>query len=224
MAVGRFPTRSKSHGYRVPFYRTWGQVAGYFDGDGSVTVHIGKFTLDFGLFFCDNYLPQLRQIQRFLNERGILTGLVTKHTYEVMYVIRISDDVSLIKAASKMIPYTSKKNIELKMILDYMNNRISGSEALGILNRMVLEGERTGKVRNVRIPCSRSEGLKIAAERAHEGARRKLSKLTVSAQDEIKGRYRKGETVTHLAQAFRVCDSTIYKALHGGFVGGTSSA
>lgn len=218
MAVARSLARFEPLGHTIPRYKTWGQVAGYFDGDGSVTVHVGKFTLDFGLFFCDNYLPQLHQLRRFLNSHGISTGSVTKHTYEAMYIIRISDDLSLGRAASKMVPFTSKKTIELRMVLDYMRDRINGSQAIAILNQMVVERERTGKIRRVEIPYLRSEGLKIAGERAHAGARMKLPKLTVGAQDDIKGRYRSGETVDNLAAAYKVSDTTIYKALHDGFV------
>lgn len=86
---------------------------------------------------------------------------MTKHTYEAMYIIRISDNRSLIRAASKMDPFASKKAAEPRMVLDYVNDGINGSQAIAILNQM------------------RSEGLRIAAKRAHEGARMKLPKLSV---------------------------------------------
>lgn len=141
-----------------------------------------------------------------------------------MYIIRISDDRSLIRAASKMDPFASKKAAEPRMVLDYMNGRINGSQALAILNQMVVEGERTGKVRSVEIPYLRSEGLRIAAKRAHEGARMKLPKLSVRARDDIKGRYRSGETVDNLAAAYEVSDTTIYKAIHDGLVDSRSTS
>jgi hypothetical protein len=64
---------------RSSIYNGWRQVAGYFDGDGSVTVHIGKLTLDFGLQFTDNYHPQLEQLQYFLETHQVKTGNICKN-------------------------------------------------------------------------------------------------------------------------------------------------
>jgi len=49
--------------------------------------------------------------------------------------------------AKKMLPYTAKKKIELKAVLDYYGDRITGDQFVEIMNRLVLAGERTGKDR-----------------------------------------------------------------------------
>ena len=49
--------------------------------------------------------------------------------------------------AKRMLPYAAKKRIELKAMLDYYYDRITGDEFVDTMNRLVLAGERTGKHR-----------------------------------------------------------------------------
>lgn len=196
-----------------PRYKRWEQVSGYFDGDGTVVVRVQKFTLEFGLQFADGYHFQLDRLKLFLNQRRVLTGEITKHTYEEMYVLRISKDESVLRAARKMLPHTSKKAAELEALVKYMENAIDGNQAVGTFNRMVTEGERIGKIRAVDLPYTYDEGI-LAARESHAT---KLAKLTFGDQTVIQARRLDGDRVVVLAKEFGVSDKTIRKALRGGY-------
>jgi hypothetical protein len=86
-------------------------VAGCFDGDGSVNVYVNKLTLDFGLQFSDNYRPQLEQLHHFLENHGVRAGHICKNPREMMYVLLVSDDISVMKVAKMLLPYCSKKKL-----------------------------------------------------------------------------------------------------------------
>jgi hypothetical protein len=57
-------------------------TSGYFDGDGTVTLRVQGFTLDFGLQFSDGYRAQLEQLRYFLSSEKVYTGEITKNSYE----------------------------------------------------------------------------------------------------------------------------------------------
>jgi len=58
-------------------YRVWTQVAGYFDGDGSVHLRTDSpVVLRFALVWVDNCFEQLLQPKSFLCSRGITLGNV----------------------------------------------------------------------------------------------------------------------------------------------------
>ena len=61
--------------------------------------------------------------------------------------------------AKKMLPYTAKKKIELKAVLDYYGDRITGDQFVEIMNRLVLAGERTGKDRGRGPDFTYSQGV-----------------------------------------------------------------
>lgn len=62
---------------KVRGYRTWTQVAGYFDGDGSVHLRTDSpVVLRFALVWVDNCFEQLLQLRSFLSSRGITLGNV----------------------------------------------------------------------------------------------------------------------------------------------------
>jgi hypothetical protein len=192
-------------------------VAGYFDGDGSVTVHVYKLTLDFILQFSDNYRPQLEQLHHFLEHRGVRAGNICKNSNEMMYVLLVSNNVSVMKSAEMLLPYCSKKKQELEALIDYMSNRITANAAIDVFNHMVTIGERTGKIREVRMPLTYEQAQREHARRCGEATRQKMSKLTLELQSEIQGRHLAGETARTLAADFQVSKTTIFKAIHGGY-------
>lgn len=130
-----------------------------------------------------------------------------------MYVLRVSENQSVLRAARNMLPYSSKKAGELEALVKYKENTIDGNQAIGVFNRMVTEGERIGKIRVVDLPYTYDEGI-LAARESH---RIKLAKLTLGDQSVIQTRRHEGDRVHALAKEFGVSDKTIRKALRGGY-------
>jgi hypothetical protein len=130
-----------------PPYKNWSALAGYLDGDDTVEFSIHEFTLKIRLAFDENWKLHLEGLKRFLEIRGIRCGSVRrKDGFDTWHVV-VSNINGVKLMARKVLPYLSKKRIELKAVSDYYNDRITGDEFVEIMNRLVLLGGRTGKHR-----------------------------------------------------------------------------
>lgn len=85
-------------------YSTWEQLAGYFDGDGSVTIVLGKYTIQFYLDWADQSLEQLVQIASFLRSQNLKTGIVRKAISSESYYLRIADQKGVVAVAERLQP------------------------------------------------------------------------------------------------------------------------
>jgi len=107
-------------------YRDWRQVSGYFDGDGSVHVHYGKWTVRFKLSWSDSSRQQVSQIREFLTSHGIRPA--PKLIFALgAYTLVVGDQNEVLKAAREMLPFVYKKRAELQTIIDYRGDKITGS-------------------------------------------------------------------------------------------------
>ena len=68
-----------------------------------------------------------------------------------------------------MFPHCYKKRFELSLVIDYYENKISGTEAIVGFNSAVKSAIRTGKIRNLEIPEKFEEGKKEARARTVRG-------------------------------------------------------
>lgn len=84
--------------------------------------------------------------------------------------------------AKKMLPYLSKKGVELKAASDYYHDRITGDEFVEIMNRLVLLGERTGKHRGPGPDFTYSHGV---LKSRMQGEKRRVSKRIIILPDEV---------------------------------------
>ena len=124
-------------------YSTWEQLAGYFDGDGSVSVFIWKFVIAFYLDFADQYGEQLKQIVAFLRSQGISTGAARKMSNSAAYSLRIADQDSVMIVAEGISRFCHKKRAELETLLEYRKlDLITGSEVQSRFKHYVEIGMR----------------------------------------------------------------------------------
>ena len=63
-----------------------------------------------------------------------------------------------------MLPFVFKKRLELKTLIDYYNDLITGSQVIEIFNSEVTSGKRVGKIREGRIPYVYSVGRRRVYE------------------------------------------------------------
>jgi hypothetical protein len=139
-------------------YDSWGQVGGYFDGDGTVYVNISSSdVLQFSLIWVDNCREQLGQLRRFLVSQGISTGEVLRRG-DGVFTLHIAGPTSVLRAAKLLLPYCFKKTLELSLVIDYYENRISGTEAIDGFNSAVKRAIRAGKIRDLEMPKKYAEG------------------------------------------------------------------
>ena len=157
-------------------YRSWSALAGYFDGDGTVEFSIHPFTIKIRLAFDGNWKPHLDGLRRFLEAREIRCGLVRrKDGYNTWHVV-VSNIAGVVEMARRMLSYTVKKTSELKAVLNYYNDRITGDELVQTMNGPVLVGERTGKNRGRGPKFTYSRGV---LESRGVGEKRRVAKRTL---------------------------------------------
>ncbi len=95
-----------------------------------------------------------------------LTGSTGVHSLFVnrkKYVLEIS---------KLMLPHCFKKKDELALVVNYLEDRVTGNEVLLTFNKRTLLGYRKGKVHRLTIPYLHSEGVaKAMRENAAKGAK-----------------------------------------------------
>ena len=152
-------------GFGSEQYTSWEQVAGYFDGDGNVGIEVARRILRIKLRFVDTWKPQVESIWEFLRRHNIKTGHVgcdDKGAWQAAYRLDVTEVESVLRAAKAMLPYVVKKREDLRIAVDYIEGRITGSEALNMFNHEVRIGRRRGKIREPNLSYTRQEGLRLS--------------------------------------------------------------
>jgi len=182
-----------------PSYSSWKQVAGYFDGDGNVGLEVVKRVLRFKLRFVDTWRPQIQSIAIFLARSKIRCGSVGKDgkigLWQAAYRLDIVEVRSVIRAARAMLPYTVKKHLDLQVVIDYLEGKITGNQALKLFNEEARSGRRRGKIRVQSLPYTRQDGLRMAQL---ENAKRARAVYAVNVGEETERRIREDHEILGL--------------------------
>ena len=118
-----------------------------------------------------------------------------------------------------MLPHLYKKRKEVKVMLDYLDNRITGTRLAEVFNESVIAGNRTGRTRTVDVPYTRQEGKATSKKELTAHAKmmglenQKLSNEIFERirMDIISGTATNGE----LAKRYDVAPATISRAVFG---------
>lgn len=181
-------------------------------------LRLGKRVLHPNPSFCDNYRSQIEMLRDFLVSQG-LSVHGTSYDRGGAWKIGVAQAESVRNMAFLMLPHLYKKRKEVEAILDYLDNRITGTKLAEVFNESVIAGNRTGRVGAVDIPYTRQEGQtaskKEQAERARmmESENQKLSSEVLERirTDIISGIATNGE----LAKKYGVAPATISRAVFG---------
>lgn len=188
-------------------YNSWRQVAGYFDGDG--TIYFSDTTnrpykLSISLVFVDQWPNQLRTIKEFLNRNGIRTSNILKRSDGEAYQLAVSEFKSVKKALGRMAPYLFKKENEVRSALDYYEGKITGNQLVAVFKAEVADGRRENHPHKIEldVPYTRPEGerlmKRIRRDRLRDAFGRYRAKLT--PEDFLAIR------VKHFDKGLRICD------------------
>ena len=196
-------------------YNNWNQTSGYFDGDGAVIPLIQYYNLLFHLTWSDTYLPQLEQLKTFLESEGFHPAQITDGATAHFLPLYRQDEVLM--AAKKMLPFAYKKWYDLQTLVAYLENRITGSEAMDRMNDSIKAGSRSAPIRYVHMPFLRNEGAYagrvLGARRAAE-SRKALNHEQI--QEIIKCR-QAGMSVKELMIRFGVGKDVVYRVISGDY-------
>jgi hypothetical protein len=196
----------------VPQYKSWRQVAGYFDGDG--TIYFSDTTnrpykLSMSLVFVDQSFDQIKNVKEFLNGQSIRTSNILKRSDSDAYELAVSEFKSVKKALRNMVQFLCKKEIEARAALDYYEGRTTGNELVAVFDAEVKAGRRERRPRKIVIdvPYSRAEGEKIMRKirRLKFGNAFTRFRARVAVEDFVRIReeyFDRGAHLTDLIEAF----------------------
>ena len=196
-------------------YKSWSALAGYFDGDGTVEFSIHKFTLKVRLAFDENWKPHLEGLKQFLELRGIKCGAVRrKDGYNTWHVV-VSNIRGVRMMARSMLQYSAKKRIELKAVLDYYDDRITGDQFVDVMNKLVAAGERTGKYRGHGPKFSYSGGVHESRRQGEKKrAAKRINEVPANVANMIRlDRNEKSLTLVELSKKYRYSIRVIRRTL-----------
>ena len=191
----------------MPVYDSWRQIAGYFDGDGTIyfsDTSNQPYKLSISLVFVDQSLDQLRMLRDFLNLHGIRTSHVLKRSDSIAYELAVSQFKSVKRALGRMTRFLCKKAIEAQAALDYYEGRITGDQLVSVFQAEVDAGRRERKVRTVvlSVPYKRPEGdrlMKLTRKgRPRDAFGRSRAKLTLKDLRDLR--------IKHFDEGKRICD------------------
>jgi hypothetical protein len=126
-------------------------------------VEVRVFVLRIGVRFVDTWKPQLQAIRAFLVGKGISLGAVGRGggSKRPAHRLDVGEQASVLKAIRSMIPFCVKKREDLQIALDYLEERITGDEAIARFRGQYSIGRRRGEVRLGAIPFTRQRGLRL---------------------------------------------------------------
>jgi hypothetical protein len=130
----------------VPQYDSWEQIAGYFDGDGTISFSDTTnqpYKLSLSLIFVDQSIDQISNVREFLNDHNVSTGNVLKMSMGNAYMIAVSQFAAVKEGLQQLLPHLCKKSNEVQAALDYYEGKTTGNELMAVFqNEVELDAER----------------------------------------------------------------------------------
>jgi hypothetical protein len=193
----------------------WPQLAGYFDGDGSITIRKTSrgrpFTLDPALEFGDQSKRQIGMVREFLRSRGIKVGRMSLRGAH--WRIEVGTMEGATQTLREMLPFLYKKRNEAKATLDYLSDNMTANELQEILRAAVRRGDRERVGPFVDILWARSEGAKKAWEYSALFLGRKPS-LGLEDEREINRQDKAGESQRAIAKSIGLARGVVRRTIY----------
>ncbi|HEV2139490.1 MAG TPA: hypothetical protein VGR53_11700 [Nitrososphaerales archaeon] len=211
----------------MPQYTSRRQVAGYFDGDGSIAtsdISNQPYTLSLSLIFTDQSLYQISNIRDFLNHNGIRTSNILKTSKGTANIVVVSEFHSVKKALRLMLPFLCKNANEARSALDYYDGKITGNRLIAVFQEEVEAERRERRPRKVpiNVPFTRTEGDRIMKERRKDKLRDAFGKFRAKVtpedyEDIRRGHFEYGKRLRDLVKEYpQYARETIRQVLGGG--------
>lgn len=107
----------------------WNYVAGFFDGEGSVTVRTHQHGKDyFSLLFYNTHLPTLRTLRAFLHCGSILKSCGGKGHQKQVWVLKINRQRQNLSIAKQLVNRTIIKRPKLRKLIRILSTRNHNGE------------------------------------------------------------------------------------------------
>ncbi len=196
----------------MPAYASWGQVAGYFDGDGTIVISDTSnqpYKLSLSLVFVDQSAEQIFMLKDFLQSRSVRTSNVLKTSKGTAHMIAVSRFDSVLATLKAMLPYLFKKSNEANAAIDYYEGRIRGNDLAALFKDEARAGRRESRDRKVAIdtPFTYPEGDAMMKAKRKEKTRatmvRTRAKISRKDYEAIRAEhFELGRTLNELVTAY----------------------
>lgn len=156
----------------MPEYTSWRQVAGYFDGDGTIAtsdISNQPYKLGLSLIFVDQSAEQIANVRNFLHRHSLRTSNILKSSKGTADIVVVSEFNSVKRMLGCMLPFLCKKAREARAALDYYQGEITGTEVIAT-SQEVVAGRRERRSRKVQlnVPYKRPDGDRIMKAREEQ--------------------------------------------------------
>jgi hypothetical protein len=122
------------------------------------------YVLRLGIRFVYTWRPQLEAIRVFFETEGISAGNIGKEgkgENRPAYRLTVDEVASVKKAIKAMLPFCVKKQEDLRIAIDYLENRITGNEAILRFNEQSKIDRRRSGPRLANLPYTRAQGQRL---------------------------------------------------------------
>jgi len=158
------------------------------------------------------------QIREFLGADGVSPRPIKTQRRRsgrtTNYVLTVYAQREVLLVCKRVLPYSFKKEWDLRTAIEYLEDRITGNEALRRLNVSIKSGRREGLLRAASMQFRKNEGVKISAL---IGGRRSSAKRARLTQEQVKLlrslRDESGESYAELGRLFGVSSDVVRVAL-----------
>ena len=132
------------------------------------------------------------------------------------YRIEISSIHDVFRTAKEMMRYSVKKSHDLEILIDYLEDKITGDEAISRFNDEVRSGRRSGIICISNLPHIRTEGVRMTKQ---ENARRARAAHAVHVDSSTEYLIRKDHSTGmghySLSRKYKLSESIIRRVLRG---------
>ncbi len=137
-------------------------MAAFFDGEGSISLSPGAYSVGVSLRFSQVDRSVLDEIARFLRSAGVSgigVHVQERNKRHPIHVLAVGSNDGVVLALTIMLPYLRVKSEQAKLTLDYLQDRMTGNQYIEAMNAEVRAGRRAGKIFAIGQPFKRSEGI-----------------------------------------------------------------
>ena len=147
-------------------YKSWRQVAGYFDGDGTIGISDTSnqpYKLSLSLIFVDQSYDQMRNVGDLLGRYNLRTSNILKTSEGSADMVAVSEFRSVKRAPRCMLPFLCKKANGARAAPGYYEGKTTGNQLVVTFQDEVKAGRREDQPRKVTldVPYTRVEGDEI---------------------------------------------------------------
>jgi hypothetical protein len=151
-------------------------VGGFYDGEGAVSIHVRLYSIDIQTSFTQAYHPLLEGVKAYFDKQGILGGHLYREQERRISRLAFVSNEAVLRMLLHLLPVLTVKKLQAQAAIDYLSDKLTGSEFLAIMNQEIDHGRRRGRKHYEELPWSRSLGI----EKMRQGAM-KLARLTYQA-------------------------------------------